>query len=208
MKNLGKTIHELRLQKNLTIEALAFRTGISVSHMGYIERGTKTNITVETLQKIANALEIKPYQLLLYSSEKKEGGCPLSTVLVRCLGCEKEKTDMLDCCTATRICTAEQLLTDSNISYIEQIKEKISHSQPKYHYEIFCEILLSEDYGYYKTYGISCRMSNNPTHTITKISDISIEKEIVLNLVDLCNEEQLDPIHLSDVVYDALSVAE
>ena len=47
MKNLGLAIHKLRLQKGLTMEALAFQAGVSVSHMGYIERGTKTNITKE-----------------------------------------------------------------------------------------------------------------------------------------------------------------
>ena len=50
MKYLGKIIHELRLEKNLTIETLAYHAGISVSHMGYIERGTKTNIQMDTLK--------------------------------------------------------------------------------------------------------------------------------------------------------------
>ena len=71
MKYLGKIIHELRLEKNLTIETLAYHAGISVSHMGYIERGTKTNIQMDTLENIAKALDIKLYSAVSNALQKK-----------------------------------------------------------------------------------------------------------------------------------------
>ncbi len=201
MKYLGKIIHELRLEKNLTIETLAYHAGISVSHMGYIERGTKTNIQMDTLENIAKALDIKPYQLLLYCDQLATS-CPMANVLVSCVGCEKNEDDALICRTSKRINTAEQLLTDSNISHIKQIKKTIAKAQPEYLYSVSEEIMCSEENGYYKTYGIQCCHYSNPSTVIFKVSDVSVEKQNVSELTDLCNIEKLEPIHLMDVIYD------
>lgn len=60
---LGEAIRQLRKQKQLSQEALAFAAQIDRSHMGKIERGER-NVTLLSVIKIANALECKPSELL------------------------------------------------------------------------------------------------------------------------------------------------
>lgn len=52
------------------------------------------------------------------------------------------------------------------------------------------------------TYGISVTDKNG---ICDKIEDISPDKAEMEKLVSLCNELQLDPIHLEDIVDDFLS---
>ena len=59
-------IHPIRAwreYKNLRINALAKRVGISGSYLSQIENG-KRNPTIETLKAIASALEIEPEMLI------------------------------------------------------------------------------------------------------------------------------------------------
>lgn len=57
-KSISNRIYELRLSKNLTQESLADKAGMDVNALGRIERGQNSNIKVETLEKIINALEV------------------------------------------------------------------------------------------------------------------------------------------------------
>jgi len=56
--DLGKRIRELREAKNLTQLELAVLCGNHAEQIGRIERG-KSNVTICTLKKIAEALEVK-----------------------------------------------------------------------------------------------------------------------------------------------------
>ncbi len=56
-KFLGLRIRELRNQRRMSQEELAFQAGISAAHLGQIERATK-NPTVDTVGKIASALGV------------------------------------------------------------------------------------------------------------------------------------------------------
>lgn len=50
-------------------------------------------------------------------------------------------------------------------------------------------------------YGIAVFKDNAIVDAVSCVSD---DKDIVCNLVKLCNALQLDPVHLNDVVLDAL----
>ena len=52
---LGRAIRELRLERDLTQEALAHSAGITVGHLSKIERG-QSNPTWETVAAISGAL--------------------------------------------------------------------------------------------------------------------------------------------------------
>ncbi len=67
---LGKRIHNLREEKRLTQEELEERTGINARYISAVECGRR-NITVKTLEKIAEGLEVEVYELFLYKSQEK-----------------------------------------------------------------------------------------------------------------------------------------
>ena len=53
----GEKVRELRKQKGLSQEELAFKADLHRTYIGMIERAEK-NITLVNVEKIANALEI------------------------------------------------------------------------------------------------------------------------------------------------------
>lgn len=59
----GQVIRRLRLQKHMTQDLLSGFAGIARSHLSMIENGTK-QANMETLWRIALALEIRPSQLV------------------------------------------------------------------------------------------------------------------------------------------------
>ena len=59
----GRVIRRIRTQKHMTQELLSGFAGIARSHLSMIENGTK-QANLETLWRIAQALEIKPSQLI------------------------------------------------------------------------------------------------------------------------------------------------
>lgn len=62
-KAVAAVIRRLRKEKGLTQEVLSGFAGLGRSHLAMIESGTK-KANFETLWKIANALEIKPHELV------------------------------------------------------------------------------------------------------------------------------------------------
>ena len=56
-KNIGKKIREYRKKSNLTLEKFAELLDLSTTHIGNIERGSKTP-TLETFIKIVNVLNV------------------------------------------------------------------------------------------------------------------------------------------------------
>lgn len=61
-KKLGQRIYQLRKERGMTQEDLAFKVGVDRSYMGFLERGEK-NATVKTLAKIASALKVSLSEL-------------------------------------------------------------------------------------------------------------------------------------------------
>lgn len=58
LKKFGEKVREERLKKKLSQEQLADLAGVHRTYIGMIERAEK-NITLENIEKIANALKIK-----------------------------------------------------------------------------------------------------------------------------------------------------
>ncbi len=63
----GQRVVELRKQKGIPQEELAFRCNIQRSYMGVIERGEKS-VTLNTIEKIAKGLEVSIIKLMDFSS--------------------------------------------------------------------------------------------------------------------------------------------
>lgn len=66
--NFGKSLFFYRKIKGLSQEELAFISGLDRSYIGGVERGER-NISLINIHKIANALEIEPYKLLIRDIE-------------------------------------------------------------------------------------------------------------------------------------------
>ncbi len=62
-KSFGVVISRLRVQKGLTQERLSGLAGIARSHLVALENGEKT-AKLDTLWRIADALEIRPCRLV------------------------------------------------------------------------------------------------------------------------------------------------
>lgn len=66
---LGKKIRLIRRARNLTQEQLAEYVDIGTPNISYIENG-KFAPSIETLQRIANALKVPPYELYKFDDIK------------------------------------------------------------------------------------------------------------------------------------------
>lgn len=66
--DFGKKLKSIRTNRHLSQEELAFQCNMQASHIGQIERGQK-NPTLDTLQKIANGLDIPLTELLNFNTE-------------------------------------------------------------------------------------------------------------------------------------------
>ena len=67
-QNLGSRIRTYRLKKGISQEELAFKSSLSTTYLGQIERAEKSP-TVETLDKVANALDVSIYDLFLFDEK-------------------------------------------------------------------------------------------------------------------------------------------
>ena len=61
---LGQRIRQLRKLRGLTQEELGQKAGIDYKHLGRIERGDKV-ASLDAMEKLATALEVDYYELLL-----------------------------------------------------------------------------------------------------------------------------------------------
>ena len=62
---LGKSIKEIRLKNGYTQEKLAELAGIEIPSLSNIENG-KNYPSHETLEKLSNALNVRPFELFLF----------------------------------------------------------------------------------------------------------------------------------------------
>ena len=63
LAEFGATVRELRKGKNLSQEELALEIGMDLTSINEIENGRR-NPTLRTIVKIANALGVRPAELL------------------------------------------------------------------------------------------------------------------------------------------------
>lgn len=71
-----------------------------------------------------------------------------------------------------------------------------------FQYRLFNETLNSSEIGEYKATGIMVLDENE--NELIKMSDVSTNEDDVKKVVDLCNQEQVEPIHLYDILEDFL----
>ena len=67
---VGENIRFIREKRKLSQEALAAKAEISISYMGYIERGEKA-ITIIILERVAKVLKVSPGLLLDRDAHRK-----------------------------------------------------------------------------------------------------------------------------------------
>ena len=93
---IGGRIRQYRNQKGLTQEALALNSGINVSFLGDIERGTKKP-SVESLEKLLNALGVTFQEFFDFESEIKpiQECTALEKIIVDLRGRPDEEVEML-----------------------------------------------------------------------------------------------------------------
>jgi len=63
LKKFGNRLRELRKQKGLSQEDLAFKSGLHRTYISDIERGSR-NLSLQNIVKIAKALGVAPKTLL------------------------------------------------------------------------------------------------------------------------------------------------
>lgn len=62
IKKFGQRLRELRKEKGISQESLAWKTGFELSQIGRIERG-EVNTSISHLAAIAKALKVTPKEL-------------------------------------------------------------------------------------------------------------------------------------------------
>lgn len=74
VKMVGERIREIRISKGWTQEELGEKAHLQYSYIGGVERGSR-NISLSTLEKIMDALEVSPNEMFQFKNitiEKKE----------------------------------------------------------------------------------------------------------------------------------------
>ena len=84
-------------------------------------------------------------------------------------------------------------------------KKFLSTFNPKkpkrYLYETVRQELRTDELGRYVTYGIRVSLDGRQ---LELVSDVTTDERAAQRLANLCTSEQLDPIHLNDVIEDLL----
>lgn len=68
LKLFGERVRTLRRQRGFSQESLALASGLDRTYVGGVERGER-NISLLNIQKIAEALEVSPAELLQFEQE-------------------------------------------------------------------------------------------------------------------------------------------
>jgi transcriptional regulator with XRE-family HTH domain len=69
-KNVGRNLRQYRLDHGYSQEAFADHMGVHRTYMGGVERGER-NLTLKTLEKMAELLGVDPLDLLQKSDDTK-----------------------------------------------------------------------------------------------------------------------------------------
>ncbi|MGA6841341.1 helix-turn-helix domain-containing protein [Priestia megaterium] len=69
---IGDRIRTIRVQKRMTLSNLAEKAHVTKSYLSNIERNISTNPTIEFIEKVALALNMKPESLLGWEKDENE----------------------------------------------------------------------------------------------------------------------------------------
>lgn len=78
-KQIGERLRSLRLNAGLTQERLAERADLHTTYIGQLERGEK-NATIESICKLAKALQIAPAQIFAHLPEPESPPSPAEEI--------------------------------------------------------------------------------------------------------------------------------
>ncbi|PGK22485.1 transcriptional regulator [Priestia megaterium] len=67
---IGDRIRTIRVQKRMTLSNLAEKANVTKSYLSNIERNISTNPTIEFIEKVALALNMKPESLLGWEKDE------------------------------------------------------------------------------------------------------------------------------------------
>lgn len=70
IKEIGSLLRTRRIDQHMTIEQLAEKAELSASFIAKFERNDQNNISLQTLEKIVNALDMKLVDLFMYDGIK------------------------------------------------------------------------------------------------------------------------------------------
>ena len=70
LKTFGTNVRTVRESRGLSQEALADKADLHRTYISDIERFQR-NISLDNIQKLADALEVKPYELLMTDEDNK-----------------------------------------------------------------------------------------------------------------------------------------
>ncbi|NUU60292.1 helix-turn-helix domain-containing protein [Paenibacillus sp. JW14] len=62
--NMGGRIHELRVEKGLSLSELADKADVAKSYLSNVERNIQSNPSIQFIEKIADALQVSIHVLL------------------------------------------------------------------------------------------------------------------------------------------------
>ncbi|SEU23945.1 Transcriptional regulator, contains XRE-family HTH domain [Paenibacillus sp. NFR01] len=62
--NMGSRIHQLRLEKGLSLSELADKADVAKSYLSNVERNIQSNPSIQFIEKIADALQVSIHALL------------------------------------------------------------------------------------------------------------------------------------------------
>lgn len=68
---IGVTLKSLRKERKLTLKELAEQTNVSISFLSQVERG-KSSVTLESLRKIADALNVDPSLFFAHETDRTD----------------------------------------------------------------------------------------------------------------------------------------
>jgi transcriptional regulator with XRE-family HTH domain len=60
---LARNVREARQRRGLAQEALALKVGLSATYVSQVESGSR-NVTLETIQRLADGLDLPPWRLM------------------------------------------------------------------------------------------------------------------------------------------------
>ena len=69
LKTFGTNVRTIRESRGLSQEALADKADLHRTYISDVERFQR-NISLDNIQKLATALEVKPYELLMTDDDK------------------------------------------------------------------------------------------------------------------------------------------
>ena len=73
-------------------------------------------------------------------------------------------------------------------------------------YVPYCEELYHEEIGAYRSFGICAyALTGGEWNEVARVCDVATDLALVVALCERCNRGKLAPIHLIDVIMDALN---